>query len=228
MNNTHHVLIESKDRTYGTPSDFRLDLSKSVFAKCISLSFCQFPNTYYNVTNRNNAIKFGISTYTITPGIYNLIELLDAIAALTENITCSFNDISQTITISNIAAFDIDLNIQNSMYQLIGFSKLAYTGASSYSGTFVPKLYQNAAFISINNISSGCLSSKSDFIQNFTFMIPCNTNKNEINQFYAHSQYNLRPYVNSVINHFQVKIYDEDGYLMENVGEWIMLLEIHN
>ena len=157
-----------------------------------------------------------------------MVELLNAIAALTENLTVTFDDVSQRITIANIAAFDLDLNISNSIYKKIGFAKAALTGADSYTGSAVPKLYENAVFITINNISSGCITSQNDFVQNCTFIVPNNTNKNEINQFYKHSQFNLQPYVNSVVNHFDVRIMDDDGYELENLGEWALMLELHN
>ena len=63
MNLAHHVYLASNDRVSGTTSNFRINLAKSVFAKCISLSFAQFPNTYYNITSKNNAIKLLTITY---------------------------------------------------------------------------------------------------------------------------------------------------------------------
>lgn len=226
---TTHIYISSQDRESGSASNFRVNLSNSPVAKCnISLVHAQIPNTYYNIDSTNNAIQFGVSLYTINPGIYTLQDLLTAVANLTEDFTLSFNDITQRITITNtVGNFDLNLNIDNSIYKKLGFAKANFTGSASYTGTAIPKIYESSLFICINGIPSNCITSRKDFIKNSTFIIPNNVNKNEICSFYAHSQFYLKPKYSGPLNHLDVRVLNDDGYEVQNLAEWSMVIEVN-
>jgi hypothetical protein len=230
---THHLYLASKDRDdYNSdPADCRLNISKSLKPKCISLSFAQFPNTYYNITSRNNKIRVAGNIYSITPGTYNLGDLMQALAnaLVAENIVVSFDDVIGRIIFSSSGFFDLDFTVDDSIYAKVGFKKIYYSDYTSYTGAFVPKIYDTSIFISINGISSGCISPtgrENKNVQNSTFIVPNNVNKGEIIQFYQHSQFNLNPKVDDTINFFDVRFYDDDGFILQNLGEWAMMIEL--
>jgi hypothetical protein len=57
---THHLYLASKDHedfNDTSPANCRINVAKSLTPKCISLSFVQFPNTYYNITEKNNKFE---------------------------------------------------------------------------------------------------------------------------------------------------------------------------
>jgi hypothetical protein len=235
---THHLYLASKDRedfNNSDPSNCRLNVAKSLNPDCISLSFAQFPNTYYNITSKNNKFEASGSLYEVQPGTYNLGDLMQAFANLlaADSVTVSFDDVIGRIIISTTALPTLDLNfdVADSIHAKLGFKKRVYDDSPTHTGNFVPKIYDTSIFISINGINSGCIASPTvggmfKNVQNATFIVPNNVNKGEIIQFYQHSQFHLSPKVNDTINYFDVRFFDDDGNLLQNLGEWAMMIEL--
>lgn len=230
---THHLYLASKDREdFGAdPANCRLSVAKSLNPKCISLSFAQFPNTYYNITEKNNKLKINGNIYSIPPGTYTLSDLMQALAdALTPlNITVSFDDVKGRLTFNTPNLDLFDFNVDDSIHAKLGFKKQSYSDSNAFTGEFVPKIYDTSIFVSINGINSGCIAPigrDNKNVQNATFIIPNNVNKGEIIQFYQHSQFNLNPKVYDTINYFDVRFYDDDGFILQNLGEWAMMIEL--
>lgn len=228
---THHLYLSSIDRedSNSDPANCRITISKALSPKCISLSFAMVPCTWYNITSRNNQFEVDATTYTVPPGCYTLSDLMQAIADLLVafHVSVSYDDTASRMIIATTDPFiNINFNVSNSIASKIGFKKILYSDAQSYTSSFVPKLYENSIFISINNIQSGCITSQNKNIQNSTFIVPVNVNKSEILQFYQHSQFNLTPKVHDTVNYFDVRFYDDSGYLLENLGEWSLMLQL--
>ena len=92
----------------------RVLLPKSIKAECAELSFAQIPNTYYNINASNNSFQANGTPYSITPGSYNLNDLLQAIATAT-NLEISYNDIPNLISFSNVTTFTLNFNVSLSI-----------------------------------------------------------------------------------------------------------------
>ena len=121
MDNATHVLINSMDRddyTNQSPSNFTVSLQATV-KNCNSFSLAQLsiPLTFYNITATNNQFTINTNEYTLTPGCYNLNDLLQALANLVfanyPNMVFSYNDVSSQITISNNAIFSLKFSNWN-------------------------------------------------------------------------------------------------------------------
>ena len=115
-NRNTHVFVQSQDRENfwaSYPSNFRVLLPKSIKAECAELSFAQIPNTYYNINASNNSFQANGTPYSITPGSYNLNDLLQAIA--TTNLEISYNDIPNLISFSNVTTFTLNFNVSLSI-----------------------------------------------------------------------------------------------------------------
>ena len=228
---THHLYLQSIDRegAGSDPANCRITLGKSLKPQCIALSYAFIPATWYNITSRNNQFAVPPTTYTVPPGCYTLADIMQAIADLlvAHNVTVVFDDTPNRMTISTTNPFiNIDFSVANSIGRTLGFQNVLYSDEQSYTSSFVPKLYSNSIFISINGINSGCITSQNKNIQNSTFIVPANVNKNEICQFYKHSQFNLQPRVRDTINFFDIRFFDEDGFQLINLADWSLMLEL--
>ena len=222
----HHFYIQSEDRedyNNTSPANFRVALSRELNPHCIEVSFCQLPNTFYNITASNNNFLFNNVPQTITPGCYTLSEALTEFASVT-GLTVGYNDITNLITISAGANFSLNFNVQNSIGKLLGFKTILYSAQNSYTGTFGPKIYHSAVYISLN-IGNGVLTSSG--LKNVSFVIPNNVNKSELIQFYARTQFSLAPNVKkNGIQHFEVRVFDEKGNELQGLSDWSLLIKL--
>lgn len=226
-----HILIRSADRDNyenSTPAKFRVNLSKPQKATKAQISFAQIPSTFYNITSKNNAFE-GDSIFTIDPGNYSLSDLLVALknkldATYADTFTVSFDVITGLVTISAVLAFDINFNVPNSIAKKIGFLEANYTGSNSYTGVFVPKIYDNVIFISTN---FGSVIQTTTNKKNVSFAIPHNVNRGDIIQFYSQTQFSLQPRVrDQTIGYIEFEVYDEDGNLCQGLADWCIMIEL--
>jgi len=69
-----------------------------------SVNSAVIPASFYNINSKNNTIRIGSNTYTITAGNYNITELITAINAVINTailVSFSYNSIYNKITITN-------------------------------------------------------------------------------------------------------------------------------
>lgn len=226
-----HFKIRSIDRNNfwdTTPSKFSINLSKPLKGTKAQITFCQIPNTYKNITDQNNAIEANGTTYLIPTGAYTLPDLMTAIQTVLAPLgtpSVTFSPITSKMTISNGVNFTLNFNIDNSISKAIGFSpNLSYSGQNSYTGLLVPKLYDSAIYI-VTNFAISIQSTSN--IKNVSFVIPHNTNRSEIIQFYSASQYTFQPRVeNQTLGYLEFEVRDENGRILENLGEWTIMFQI--
>lgn len=231
-----HFLIRSADRNdyWGTtPSNFRINLDKPLKGSKAQISFCQIPNTYYNITTLNNQF-YGYSNIstpilqTIAPGSYTLNDLMAAIQNVLSflgTVTVTYDTIGGLITISNTSIFYLDFNTPNSIAKPLGFNQYGtYTGLTTYTGLQPPKLFDSSIYISCNFCTHLQTTSK---LKNVSFIIPHNVNRGEIIQFYSATQFALQPHVmNQTIGIIEFTVFNENGELLQNLADWSIMIQI--
>lgn len=221
----HHFLIESQDRedfNNTNPSNFRVNLHKELHPQCIELSFLQMPNTFYNITLKNNRMWIDDTLFTVIPGVYTLNDLLQALATST-GLTFAYNDITNQVLISKNVIFAIDFSLPNSINRAIGFKDIFYGGQTSYLSTFGPKIYDCAIFIS-TNLNQGVITTGQ--LKNCTFVIPCNVNKSEIIQFYSKSQFSISPKAKE-IQYLDFKVLNSRGEELQGLSDWSCMIKLY-
>lgn len=223
----HHFYINSIDRenkSSTTPANFKVNLFKEINPCYAELSYALIPNTYYNITTNNNKFGINATTYTIPTGCYNLNDLLSEIVNLAA-INIVYDDVKNKITISSNVNFLLDLNLNNSVAELLGFLNEVYENQSSYTAEMHPKIYNLALFIE-TNLGAGIITS-CDNLKNTTFVIPANVNKSEIIQFYSKTQFSINPKIRqNGINFLEIKVRDEKGNIVEGLSDWSFMVKI--
>lgn len=223
-----HFHIRSADRNdywNTTPSDFTINLQKPLKGTKAQISFCQIPNTYFNITNSNNKFSYDDVPYTVSIGCYSLQELMNAIQNLLPvGSTVSYDSITGLIVITTINSISFDFAVNNSIAPVIGFNpNETYTG-TTLIGWQSPKLFDNAIYIGCNFATNIQTTSN---LKNVSFVISHNVNKGEIIQFYSASQFNLQPRVQEqTIGSIRFTVFNEKGELLQGLADWSILIQI--
>lgn len=133
----HSLLINSKNRTSGTASNFTIRSNRyiegSFNVKNISLT-----NTFYLIqTGVNDTITINATNIVLVPASYNLGTLITTLqGAFTAafgagQITISLNAFTGRILISGAAVFT--MVFPNELKYLLGFTQSSHAGATSYN-----------------------------------------------------------------------------------------------
>jgi hypothetical protein len=165
------------------------------------------------------ALQTGAYTLSdLTTAIQNAIGFLGTVAV-------NFSVKKNLITISADVAFSLDLTVNDSIVNVIGFEKKIYTGGFDYVGIFLPKLYDNAIYISCNFCTH--MQTTTPALHNVSFIVPHNVNRGEIIQFYNASQFSLQPRIrDQTIGYIELSVFNEKGELLQGLGDWLIMFEI--
>lgn len=117
-----HVLIDSRDRNYlryPSPSKYEIEFNEAFLnVYSIELTVSNFPFNDYNITEYNNILTVNDKEYSIEPGKYTAIQLIEALnSALNANVF-TYNNVSGKLSINagpDALTFKCKSDIQNSI-----------------------------------------------------------------------------------------------------------------
>lgn len=137
-------VIKSRDRISGTPGNFVVDLKGLVKESSVfRIRKITLPLSYYNVNSSTNTLFIGApinSAITLIPGQYTTGTQISAsiqteLQILDASFVCTFNSLTQRITISRVGNFEIDLD-QSTLNTILGFENTGTLSANiTYTGT---------------------------------------------------------------------------------------------
>ena len=197
--------IDSRNRTRQEDSttEFKIDLgSFDGGIKSATLISAEIPNTEYVFTSDNNVITFneggGNLTATITPGTYNISDLiseidtrLNAAGALTY--TTTFSDITKKITLSATGNFNVLWTFtDDNPASLLGFT-VDLGGSSSYTApNSINIAGENSYFIAMRDLNlTGTLGGQN--MIGYTYKVPINVGYGDV-CFYSSETGLLQPF----------------------------------
>lgn len=235
------VILLSKDRqNYNDPnvtaSNFLISLQNSII-ECnkISLLSVVIPNTFYNISDirdNDNIIINGI-ILSIPEGNYNLTDYLNELQSAINTfyglayISITYDTKTSLVTFQKLTPGAFILEMPAGTADMLGFLGFyIYGGDTTYSGYKPPNLAPLGIYINIDIITNSVSSSTQAF-NSATFFVSNTTNQQEYIQFFAntmfhHSTYYPRPI--SIGNSMKISLYDTQGFPLQNVGEWVMVL----
>lgn len=219
-----YIYLNSEDRINDSISQAQLKINRKIDCGELELLSCVFPNTYYNIHNENNNIEIDSIIYTITPGAYELGQLLTELATVTSK-SFAYNNITNKITISDGVAFTLNFNINNNIARILGFDAVNYGSSTSFTAIYGPKVYDNFVFLTITNINTGCITSNN---VNISFPIPVIGNKGTISQFYDKTHYSMKYLIKEPIHVFNIEFRDESNRLLEGLSDFSIVLHLNS
>lgn len=222
---THIVFnsVNRRDFNNTSSSNCEIVLNKSVFAKCAELSYFQAPNTFYNVTSKNNTFLLNSATISITSGCYSLNDLFtEILSVLPVGSTLLYNEVTNQCELTFLAPATLDLTVGR-FHLLLGFKKKIYGPATNFISEHCPKIYQSYIFIQ-SSLSSNIVN---DLGYHSTFCIPIQSNRGEMITFYNRTQFSSRPKVHDTnIHSIKFVLKDEYDEVLEGAGDFSLILQV--
>jgi hypothetical protein len=227
-------LVESRNRNFGTATDFQIQLRRPLRAKEVALLQANIPNTVYNVSSSNNLIRFNDGSAriaTVAPGIYTAFSLKGAVetafVASGTSLTFTFTYVPSTlkVTIAATGPFSLSfLDTTNSMANILGFEDSNTASAASHSGTKVVNLITPPLLLTLDFADTNvyCTSEFSG-----TFVIPVNAEGGYLMQF-QQSDFAQKTEVSQTdIQNFRVRLTTTNNAPVDlNGSEWNFLLRV--
>lgn len=157
----NEIIISSRDREFGTTNNFSVRMNNITHIEKLSIRKIVIPMTWYPINQFNNRLDFNDGTLrpiTIPEGVYTASSLAAEIQSLMNaspsalTFTVVFNNVTKKITINETSGptnFILDLNISNSIYEIIGFTQSTLSGAATYTGANSVDINQNNHVINV-------------------------------------------------------------------------------
>lgn len=229
----HHkiISINSYDReNFNTskPSDCIVKLPSAVKNNNkLELLYFQMPNTYYNITSQNNKLTINETEYTLTHGSYTLYNLLsnlkELIAVEITNIDIQYSEILGLIRFENLD-FPLQFECNTELTRILGFKSGQTKSGTVITGDFPPKIYQQNIFINISRSSDVMTSVKN--LGGCSIVVPNNVNHNSFITYSSKSQYRHLLRVEEDLEYIEIQIRDIYGNIIQNPGEFLMILRV--
>lgn len=233
MNKSTHLLINSIARTnkgYSTPSNFSIQLNRTISnCKSFSLASLHLPNVFYNISSRDTHIAVNNNFMDIPSGNYNLNELMltlqAAIRVHVPSCTISFNEILSRVEITAGVIFSVEFS--EVICKRLGLVYGEFSGQLFYAGEFPPYIYDLNIYILLD-IGSSVYTNHVN-VSSCTFCIMNNRNKGEYISFDARTQFNADVLYNEpILSNMSIRVIGEDGYDLEMLGEWEMMIRFNH
>ena len=171
------VRIDNRDRTSGSLYNFTVNFNDYLLhnVQRMLLKSVYIPNTQYNVNSNKNELVYdagaGTQTITVTPGQYNLTELMaelttefaGAVPPVTFGYTFDTNTSKLNITTNPATTL---FGTQSSMAELIGLQNTDIGPSAIHQMPFVVNLTGlQKVYIASNALAKGVVLSSSDKVQ---------------------------------------------------------------
>lgn len=169
------LIINSLNRTSGTPGDFEYTLNRSKFdIQSFRVNKITIPYSFYNVVLQT--YKIDNNTFTMPAGSYTIYTLISTILSSVQTLYPSFNitydSNTNKVTITNNLAFTAEFTQLN---RILGFNNIASTLIATSVNTvnlnLTTNLYVNSRTLGLY-INSFFLNKQANIIQS----VPVNTN----------------------------------------------------
>ena len=174
VTNFQYIRISNKNRAYGTPSNFVMDLSNDTRLQRIKSCWIQsvsVPNVFYNIDSHNNKfiINYGGSDVQIDvePGFYSAAAIMSEIesqintASAPETVVLTLDSITRKITFTfsdpTAQIFSTDTQPVNStIAPYLGIITTSAAGLTTYTADEIPDLSgENMVFLHSKDINLG-------------------------------------------------------------------------
>lgn len=243
MHSIRELVINSKDRTSGTPTEFKIAIPAIEGLKRFSLQYVNLPNTLFNIDDTNNAIYYsrgGARGTTIAPGAYSITDLLAELGdamTLADGLgvyTVSYDPILMAITIECTLAFTLDLSITtNTIWYVLGWEVplipgVNTTSALSHTAPYSVRLdFPSELFLTINELGEANVASNSGTRGNFLVPLSVISQFNEIYTKYTRFDAERTYTYGNTLTQFSVKLTKANGDLVDmNGADWSFCLAL--
>lgn len=203
----------------------------------ISVQHASIPYTFYQINSSNNTLKYSflnsdqnVYTINITPGNYNVNELITFLNTSFTNIVVSYNVKTNKLTFSNNTNTNFQFLNASTCLTLFGFSSYSIVSTGySLTSTNSINLCPVSCICVLTNFKTKsfmCMKGLKNFDQSLLCTIPVNVNRNGIIIYENNNNFKSNLYTN-VINAINIKLCDMFGNLLNLNGcDWEMTIQL--
>ena len=237
---TKYILINSRLRDSGNPSNFRIFFEKEIVIKdYLQLSYLVMPRNNYLINNSNNILKinFGnnapINIYLLNQN-YSPVELALFINTQCSGnpfgFSCNYNSNNYKFIFTANRNFELDFSI-NLLHRIFSLEKKSYSSTGNQFTTNIINFnYPSYLNLNIQNIPQNVmLNTNQNYLSN-NFIIPLNTiNFSSIIE-YNNINYNIKMFCKDLhLNYFDIIITDDyDQYFDNNDANFYAIFEYNS
>lgn len=227
-----HLHLHSKHRSVGDTGDLIFHLESAHTRvnedETIRIAVAQviIQRDWYNVTNRNNKLTITGIPIELPPAHYSIADVMTYLNTALPAFVFEYNRQTNAVTCTGAAEFDLDLSMDGSIHEILGFQKALFTGAITYTGTEGVYIQNTMAVRIHSNIPTSSYQSNPNGLaySNVLAVVPCNARPNDLIVFSdsLNHQWTHLP----ALNELHIWLTDELGVPIQPKGEWMMTLEL--
>lgn len=224
-NDTQHV--------YYIPTDAILAESQEHIY--ISIQSANFPNTFFNINENNNTLLYALSsnniinTFTITPGNYNVKDLVNYFNTHMTNFNVTYDRIYNKLTFTNESGTNYKFFPTSKIYNILGFSKgLTYESTNGILKSCNGVNLDSIQYINIKmmNISTNNITKYNTNDRNIICSIPVDVPPYSVITYKNTNNFRVNTFRNT-LPEIIIEFSDQNGNNINFNGvEWSMVLQL--
>lgn len=233
-NDSIQIHLSSKNGTFNNSllNDVTFNLPiievPSEYQLYLSIEHAVIPYSFYNIDNNNNYLQIITDNETInlyiTPGNYNVYNLMDYLNLNLVNFVITYNSITNKYTFTN-SLYNFNISSSSTSLSLLGFKLNSNANTSINKFLILPNI--------VNLCSKQCICISSDFSSgsinntlgnNFTIIssIPVISSPNSLLTYTNESDFKFNLYTN-LLNKIRLILKDQNGNNIDMNGSFFSL-----
>ena len=188
----------------------------------LSVQYANIPYSFYNINSTNNTLNYTLNsvnyTITITPGNYNITQLITALKTLMTGFTISYNSITNKITFSH-STYNFTFLSTSTCQEVLGFElKTSYTSSSlSLVSVSCISLISIKCINVVSNLLTYNINKSNPNNQSILCCIPITTQPNSIIEYKNSNNFRSNLFINQ-ISTIVIKLMDQNSNVLDLNG----------
>jgi hypothetical protein len=144
-----NIVIDSKNRSSGTTTDFLIDLQEpDLEPNLLEITSIVFPYVFDTVDSTNNSFKIGLTTYTVSTGHYDVNTLIAALNAQITGVGTFSMGYNNKLVLTLLVAATFTPGIANN---LLGFTLGPYLANTVFNADQYPNLTEDSDYLTLHS-----------------------------------------------------------------------------
>ena len=188
----------------------------------LSVQYANIPYSFYNINSTNNVLNYTLNsvnyTVTITPGNYNITQLIAFLKTSMSGFTISYNSITNKITFSH-STYNFNFLSTSTCQEILGFSKSINNRSTTLSLVSVNcvSLIPIKCINVVSNLITYNINKANPNNQSILCCIPVTTQPNSIIEYKNNNNFRSNLFINQISN-IVIKLTDQNNNALDLNG----------
>ena len=188
----------------------------------LSVQYANIPYSFYNINSNNNVLNYTLNsvnyTITITPGNYNITQLITTLKTLMSGFTITYSSITNKITFSH-STYNFSFLSTSTCQEILGFElKTTYTSTLlSLVSVSCISLISIKCINVVSNLLTYNINKSNPNNQSILCCIPITTQPNSIIEYKNNNNFRSNLFINQISN-IVIKLMDQNSNILDLNG----------